>query len=150
MSVYIYMHLNAQYIAGFFDADGSVGIYNRASRNKNVYQVNVAIANSGTHGLMICKALVEQFGGCVTHQKKVKKDTHRSVFWYRLNGGKVLKDFLEYISPHVIIKKDQIDIALQFIEEKSKMPKYGKSEEQYGRLAELALKCKEYKRYDIE
>ena len=39
------IELTPQYLAGFFDADGSVGIYNIKTKGNNSYQVNITIAN---------------------------------------------------------------------------------------------------------
>lgn len=105
--------IDLQYLAGFFDADGCVGIYSRGPDKG--YQVNVAIANSGKHGRIICDKLVERYGGCVTTQK-AKKSTHRDTFWFRLNGRGKCRQFLSDIVPYLIIKKDQAELCLEFIE----------------------------------
>lgn len=134
--------LSLEYVAGFFDADGSVGIYRRGSDSN--FQVCVAIANSGKHGRIICEQLVNRFGGTVTHQKK-KKETHRDSFWWKINGRNVVKKFLLSIENHSVIKQDQIKECLLFIEEWEKMPRY-KSEEQSQRMREIADSVKQMKR----
>lgn len=133
--------VNAQYLAGFFDADGSVGIYKRG----NGWQVTISVANSGKHGRIICNALVKQFGGTVTVAKK-KKKTHRDVFWFKASGTDIGKAFLEYIKDYSIIKKDQIELVLEFIDKKRMMPRYKKTPEQIQYLIDCCKKCKEMKR----
>lgn len=134
--------ISAQYIAGFFDADGSVGIY---KRGKNSWQLNIAIANSGYHGLEICTLLQKQFGGCLSFTS-AKKRTHRNAFWWKLNGCESSKAFLLYIEPFVIIKKDQVKASLDFIEQWSKMPKHNKTIEQIDYLKQSEMILKEMKR----
>jgi hypothetical protein len=136
--------LSNDYIAGFFDADGSVGIYKRQAKNAGAYQVCIAIANSGYHGRIICNELVERFGGTVTTQK-AKKSTHRDTFWFRMNGMEKVKIFLQEISPHLIIKKDQALACLEFIEEWEKMPRYNKTPEQLKYMQEMEDHVKQLK-----
>lgn len=135
--------INLEYIAGFFDADGSVGAYHRG---ENTYQVCVAIANSGKHGRIICEELRLRYDGAIVSVAKAKKETHRDVFWWRLNGGNKCKKFLEDIAPHVIIKKDQVLKAIEFIEECQKMPRYNKTQEQLNYMKQSVLDIKEMKR----
>lgn len=109
--------ISNDYLAGFFDADGSVGIYNRT---KTSYQVNISIANSGHHGRIICNEIKNRFGGSVVEAKS-KKSTHRNVFWWRCSSTPKVKEFLEEITPHLIIKKDQALATLEFVDRYSKM-----------------------------
>lgn len=134
--------LSLEYVGGFFDADGSVGIYKRGT---NTFQVCVAIANSGYHGRVICDQLKERFGGTVT-MSNAKKKTHRDVFWWKTNGKTVTKNFLLSIQDHVIIKKDQVDACIAYIEEWEKMPKFGKTQEQKEYLDRYIPILKEMKR----
>lgn len=137
------IELSPQYIAGFFDADGSVGIYNRGN---NSYQVNVAIANSGWHGERICTLLKKKFNGCITYQsKKSLKESHRKVFWFKLNGRKVVSEFLLHILDYLVIKKDQAILCLEFINKLNTYP-IQKSVEQIKEFEEYVTKCKEMKK----
>lgn len=139
--------LSLEYIAGFFDADGSVGIYERGgNRNAKSYQICVAIANSGYHGRIICEQLKERFGGTVTSTKLSRDNpNHRDVFWWRTNGRYVTKRFLEEIVDHSIIKQDQIKLALSFINEWEKLPRY-KTIEQKEWMKEISDLMKSMKK----
>ena len=114
------MILSNEYIAGFFDADGSIGVY--ARNNRKCYQVCVAIANSGKHGEIICKELKDRYGGTVTYCKN-KKSSHRPVFWWRINGAYVVEHFILDIVNYSIIKKDQLKLCLEYIRNWKKFPK---------------------------
>jgi pyruvate carboxylase len=138
------MNINLSYIAGFFDADGSVGIYPRGS----FYQVNVAIANSGKQGEEICRYLQSHFKGCLTFQK-AKKKTHRNCFWWRLNGAETCLGFLEAIEPFSIIKKRQVQLCIEFIKHRATLPKK-MSDKDKEFLWFLAEECKKEKYIDLQ
>jgi intein-encoded DNA endonuclease-like protein len=136
--------LSNEYIAGFFDADGSVGIYKRQSKSTTSYQVCVSIANSGHHGRIVCNHLVNRFGGTVTTQK-AKSSTHRDSFWFKINGAKRVKAFLQEITPSLVIKRDQALKCLEFLAEWEKMPRYNKTPEQLKYMAEAEAEVKRLK-----
>jgi hypothetical protein len=132
--------LSLEYVAGFFDADGSIGVYNRG----NGIQICASIANSGHHGRIICNQLQQRFRGTVTCAK-LKNPNHRDVFWWRTNGRNVVKNFLEQIVEHSVIKKDQIELAILFIKAWEKMPRY-KSDQDKLWIDNLVKEMKEMKR----
>jgi len=138
------MNIDLSYIAGFFDADGSVGIYDRG---KN-YQVNVAIANSGKQGEEICLHLQSKFKGCLSFQK-AKQKTHRNSFWWKLNGADSCLNFLEAIEPYLIIKKKQAQLCIEFIKKRKTFKRY-MSEEEKEVLWNLAAQCKAEKYLDLK
>lgn len=136
------MNITPEYLAGFFDADGCVGIYRRGG---NSYQVCVAIANSGKHGRVICNHLTDKFGGTVT-TTKAKSTAHRDVFWFKLNGKSACKRFLTYIRDYSIIKKDQIELCLDFIAWREGKGRYIKSDDEIDYMREQMDLCKKMKR----
>jgi hypothetical protein len=104
----------------------------------------VSIANSGHHGRIICNHLVERFGGTVT-TTKAKSSKHRDAFWFRINGMEKCRIFLEEITPHLIIKKDQAIKCLEFIAEWEKMPRYNKTPDQLKYMEETEAEVKQLK-----
>ncbi len=139
------IELTPQYLAGFFDADGSVGIYNIKTKGNNSYQVNITIANSGWHGRVICNLLRDKFGGSII-ETTAKKSTHRNAFWYKINGFQKVKEFLLYIKDHLIIKKDQAILCLEFIDKVHSKYRQHRTEEEIKEYEQYELKCKEMKR----
>lgn len=139
------MEISPEYLAGFFDADGCVGIYNRKSKANNSYQVNIAIANSGWHGRIICNLLKEKFGGSIT-ETIAKKSTHRKAFWFKINVFQKVKEFLLYIKDHLIIKKDQALLCLEFIDKVHSRYRQHRTDEEIKEYEQYELKCKEMKR----
>lgn len=107
------MYLSNEYLAGFFDGEGCVSIY----RNKLKsglgfrYAVNILICSTN---LDIIKYLQLQFGGTV-YNLKMQKVSHKQAQTWVL-GSRSAKDFLIGIYPFLIIKKEQVKLALEFIE----------------------------------
>lgn len=139
------MNLSNEYVAGFFDADGSIGVYARRGRGGQNYQVNVAIANSGKHGEIICQHLKDKYGGTVTFRKSKKEDTQRPIFWWRLTGGNVIEKFILDILEFSIIKKDQLGLSLQYIRKWRTFPRY-KTDEQKEYAYEVTETLKKMKK----
>ncbi len=95
-----------KYFAGFFDGEGCVFIYGL----KNLFHLNVAIANTNPKPLIVGQA---RYGGYVRPEK-----CHRGnkPFWMWRMTGKTAAKFLSKIFPYVIIKKDEVAIALEYME----------------------------------
>lgn len=139
------MKLSKDYLGGFFDADGSVGLYKR-NNTGNGWQVNVTIANSGKQGEILCKQLAIQFDGCVVYKTNPIKSTHRPVFWWRINGREKCKTFLLFIKDSVFIKKNQVDLCLYFLDYWDTLPKHNKNKKDIQKIEEIAQKIKDLKR----
>jgi len=131
--------LSIEYIAGFFDADGSVGLYKRGGS----WQVNICIANSGIEGEKICKELQQRYKGAIVYCTKAKKVTHRDVFWWKINGTSLVKQFLLEIKDHLIIKKEQAILCLEFIDKwKNLIKRHKRTPEEHAEILVLSNKIK--------
>lgn len=94
------------YYAGLFDGEGSVGLY----LNKSNYPIlNVKLVNSFHPALMYP---LNKFGGLIENNKA------KSTQWLDTFSWKVYSDgayeFLQWVYPFSIIKRDQIDIVIEF------------------------------------
>jgi LAGLIDADG DNA endonuclease family protein len=92
------------WLAGFFDGEGCVSIGN----NCGCINIHVSITQSN---LLILEAIASKFGGGPYVQDKRYRKIAYSLQW----GGKASQRVLEYIKDHVIIKKDRVDLALEFL-----------------------------------
>ncbi len=98
------------YLAGFFDAEGYVGIYPRSKENRRVniqYVLSCKVTSCDPRPL---KILVENFGGCITLTKG-KKEHYKPVYMWSIGAKKALV-FLEQICSRLVIKKSQAEIAI--------------------------------------
>jgi len=99
--------LTAEYVAGFFDGEGTVGI-TKSGYDKHVY-LRVSVSNTN---LGILHTLKAQFGGFLSLTGKKKPNWKASGEW--IIGGKAAAEFLRFIEPFVILKKSQVVLGLEF------------------------------------
>ena len=93
------------YCAGFFDGEGSVGVYSR--------RYVCTVSNTDIRPL---KKFIEMWGGKLHIQQKSKlKGANMDVFHWHLYGQNC-RDFLNEIYPHTIVKKDQIKLFLEVLD----------------------------------
>lgn len=130
------MEFEPRYYAGFFDGEGSVGIY---FRNQNKLKTRkyavliVCIAQTGELGKRILQPLQDRFGGCITKSKQSGRDMWK---WY-ISSNKA-HSFLSEILPFTFIKRGQIELALQFQQTSDKV-------ESNQTVVELASSIKQLK-----
>lgn len=101
--------------AGFFDGEGCISIskpINKKTRKDGTkyvhtgYQLQAIVAQLDRRPMEV---LVGLFGGSITTQVM-----HGSTYWYlRLHGPKALA-MLERLSPFLILKKEQAELAMRF------------------------------------
>ena len=94
--------MTPEYAAGFFDADGSVAAYARAKGMPEYVQVNM---------VNTCREVLEQlqarYGG--------KIELHRDGCYLLRLTATPSKFFLEDVLPYVIVKRNQVKVALEII-----------------------------------
>jgi len=112
------METSFEYAAGFFDGEGCVGIYPGSYKGKLArYTLRTQLAqnkNSLTDELF--KWFSDTFGGGISTQ--ISLSGNEKLNW-QLNGDNA-NNFLRIISPHLVLKKPQADIAISW---QTKRPK---------------------------
>jgi len=104
--------LDRKYLAGFFDGEGSIGIYGRnldRTKTKRYYVLVVSLAQSGAWGKHVLTELKEHWGGSVYGQEGSKK----KMWKWNISADKAA-DFLSWLREDLILKKDEADLALLF------------------------------------
>lgn len=104
-----------EYWAGIFDGEGYVGI--SKSRNARIrpnrsttYRFALVVEVCNLHKPMI-EELQNEFGGSLNRYSKNK----RPIWSWRLFGRSSII-FLQTIRPFCLIKKEQIDVALEYLD----------------------------------
>jgi hypothetical protein len=104
--------LDRKYLAGFFDGEGSIGIYGRnldRTKTKRYYVLVVSLAQSGAWGKQVLTELKECWGGSVYGQEGSKK----RMWKWNISADKAA-DFLFWLREDLILKKREADLALLF------------------------------------
>ena len=116
------MELSIEYIAGFFDGEGSVGIYRNKLAKKTGYggenwRLSVNVGNVDP---IVVRYLKERYGGSLFLYERSKKMKNRQDAWYWMATGNGAAAFLREILPYSLVKKQQIELALEYQAQKLK------------------------------
>jgi transposase len=99
---------SAAYFAGFFDGEGYVGVTHNAANAAISLRVTVTNNHKG-----ICDLFAGRFGGSVTPPRHYgEKQGKGSWTWHAYAAN--AKAFLRAILPYVVVKKPQVELALDF------------------------------------
>ena len=130
-----FVEFDSKWLAGFFDGEGSVGIYARnfnKDKTKCYYLTVVSLAQSGSLGKAILDECKQRWGGSVYQNKSDKVQTLNKIMWkWNISADKAVP-FLEHILPHSVIKSEQIKLCLQF----QTLPNKQKENQVAAKLAE--------------
>ena len=101
--------MSTEYLAGFFDGEGSVGVY--ASVRNHSYCLRAQITQVRTlETECLLREMAERFGGSVSsYNKQLRRD---ALCWQA--SGDNAAAFLEFILPHLILKRDQATVAIGY------------------------------------
>ena len=128
------MIISAEYIAGFFDGEGSVGIYSRKDRLGG-FGLRVQLTqNTSTDSQIILQYLQNKYGGNLTTQKTL---SDKLKYNWQLNSNKAVL-FLKDIYPYSILKRKQIEVAIYFQENRPTIKRNSGGEIQSHNLEDAA------------
>lgn len=99
------------FASGFFDGEGYIGMHIDNSKNPIIIQLITSLTNTDIKVLI---KLEQEFGG---HIHKIKKQEGKKHSWHwDIQDRITLKKFLTIILPYSIVKKQQIEYGLKFLE----------------------------------
>lgn len=98
-----------QWLAGFFDGEGSVHV--KACDSHRYTRLCVSITNSDLRSLTLVGL---QFSGCGPYPVNGKRE-HKKLYQVSWSG-KSAKPILEFIKDHVIIKKERVLLGIRMAE----------------------------------
>ena len=106
------MEVNLEWLGGFFDGEGSIGVYQRnkdRSGQFRYYVLVVSLAQSGEFGKQILESLQKEYGGSIYEAKSKGK----RMFKWNISADKAAK-FLYVLLPHLYLKADEASNAVEF------------------------------------
>lgn len=118
--------ISPEYAAGFFDGEGCVNFSTRG-KSRTLF-VRVFLTNTDE---AILSAFQATFGGRLDKPRQLRKGwkPHRNLTLTMADAV----SFLNIIRPHVLLKRGQIDLALEFWKWR-RVPKAERCEIRHGRL----------------
>lgn len=99
------------YLSGLFDGEGTVGVYTVNSTKYPTTTLSIKITLCDYKALKLCK---EYYGGSLFERQRLKSGKR---CWQWCLYGDNRRTFLQDILPFSIIKKSQIKLGLQYLEE---------------------------------
>lgn len=104
------------YIAGFFDGEGCISSQEYWERGKYEkyprINLQISITNTNKEVLNLIRGV---FGGTVRSHGK-KKRNHKKCYDWKLCGKEKMRVFLTSILPYLVVKKEDAELGLKFIE----------------------------------
>ena len=96
------------YLAGLFDGEGSVGYYKYSKQKTHLPQVQIANADPRVMEWLKAKIPFGSVG--------INKTNKFTVFQWCVRGKKGVSQFLRAIQPFLVVKRDQSELLLNFLD----------------------------------
>ena len=142
------------YFAGFFDREGSIGIYSNTSKYKGrTLRVQVT-QNVSPESTVLLKEAQRRWGGCLTVMNRHLK---RTAWMWQVSASKGVVALRE-MRPWLRLKAEQADIAIGYWDERTFMRRdqngrflpLSSETRRQGEIAEAALKAaKQGQKYEL-
>lgn len=126
------------YTAGFFDADGCVGIYTKGEKGYSYPSFRLIVTITQKQWMSIFWDWKERWGGHFS-------DSSEAWRWQIYSRGAC--QFLQDVLPHLRVKRDQAKLAIKF-QQQMKNHTGKLSDEERGQQRTMSEILKSMKRYD--
>jgi len=131
--------LSLQYIAGFFDGEGSIVIWKRREKKSpREYNINLEVRINNTNKIVIDK-INTLIGGNI--RIKSKKDC-KPCYEIIISNYRGILNFLEKIYPYLVVKKEIAKLTIEFCRSRLKNYKKPYSEKELCLYTAINLKVK--------
>ena len=111
------------FIAGMIEGEGCLTFINDISQKFRVISPRVSISNTSLPLLKYCKKIIGK--GCIVQQKV---DNKNRKCWYdlKLKSQRDILELLTLINPHLVSKRKDAEILLEFIKSRLSKPDWKK------------------------
>lgn len=103
--------LSIEYIAGFFDGEGSVNV-GRVGKTWNHFVLNVQVTNNKP---AVLDEIHSRWGGSLGLYRRKGPNNNSSPTWMWNITAKNATQFLEELTPHLVLKKEQARLGLELL-----------------------------------
>lgn len=136
-----------QWLAGFYDGEGCLNLTHNKSKRLTAFSPQIDLVNTNQPAMELIISFLEAHEIPVYVNKSKKharfhRDSgrsHKQRMTIRIARMKSVKRFLEYLKPHLVLKREQAELLLEFVS--SRAEGYTRTTERdfeiYKRLREL-------------
>ena len=135
------------YIAGFFDGEGTVGVYARKARARNKSYWSLYIIISQVNPIPLIKIRDLFGGGIYSAPQKTPTGEEAKLIWKWTISDRKAEYFLRNIIDYLIVKKEEATLALAFMDIPRKQGKPA-SEQNLIRKENISNRIKELKKQE--
>jgi hypothetical protein len=110
------MHISPEYLAGFFDGEGTFYIGKQIKNGKEYPKAQILLSQSGDRGYKLLEWIQEQYGGSIYEhlkagQHKATKSAYK-IYWNKTEGIALCKTLI----PYLILKRSEAEDVLKYLE----------------------------------
>ena len=110
-----YERLTPEYVAGFFDGEGTFYIGKQIQKGKEYPHASVLLSQSGEDGLSLLTAIQARYGGKLyqhlkSGQYKATKNAYK-LYWNKVEAIKLIHCLL----PHLLLKEKAAREVLEYL-----------------------------------
>jgi hypothetical protein len=132
--------LSQEYVAGFFDGEGSIGIYPTYFRKRPSYYLRTQVTqNVNALSDRLFNLLRAQHGGSLTLVRGVQNWSYN----WQLNARKAA-NFLEWIEPRLQLKREQAQLAIAWYKQRPPLIRNARGQIAYAKPPVLVFDQKVY------
>lgn len=130
----------AAYIAGFWDGEGSIGIWaHKRPNRKRSHYYNVRMTVSNTN-LEVLEYIRDLLGSGTIHQEKVVNGNAKTLYRLCLSEGKT-RQLIPQLLPYLVVKKKQAVLCLQALSVRYNGGRAGVDDETWKKQDQFHSEC---------
>lgn len=108
--------ISNEYLAGFFDGEGTFYLGKQFKNGKVYPKAQVMLSQSGADGLSLLEKIQKQYGGCIyEHLKAGKHKATKSAYKLYWNKDEAIL-LIKQIKHALFLKQEQAEKVLQYLE----------------------------------
>ncbi len=131
------------YLAGIIDGEGTIRITEgkvKGKNWKNIYNCSIRVGMTEPEPLLL---LYEVFGGALNIEKRTGNS--RDIYRWAATGNKIAPPIIKRLLPYLIVKKEQAETVLEFVENFKLFNGKNTPDEEYEKRVYYFKKLKELK-----
>ena len=138
--------IDYRWLAGFFDGDGSLGIYYRKPRKDHLNGEYFIRAQITQNNEPFMKWLANKTNANIHYQNGENHETTWGnsyiVYWTHAKA----EIFLQLIAPYIVLKKKELDLIFEFRSKQRKVGEFGAKPEYFKELERIRQQLRKLKK----